>query len=124
MSPQVLKATNTLRDFLFNKVYNVHAAEKEAERARQVVQLLYEYFNEHIDKLPPEYSFYSDEPERRVVDYIAGMTDQYALRLAEELPLTKGKAKQQIIKEEQRGETPPQLTLPLSFKGEGIKKAG
>jgi len=125
MSPQVLEATNNLREFLFNKVYNLHAAEKEAERAREVVRLLYEYFNEHIDKLPPEYSFYSDEPERRVVDYIAGMTDQYALRTAEELSLTKDKAKQQIIiKEEPRGETPPQLTLPLSSEGEDIKEAG
>ncbi|MBA7626867.1 hypothetical protein ES703_34325 [subsurface metagenome] len=90
-----------------------------------MVHLLYNYFNEHIDKLPPEYSFYSDEPERRVVDYIAGMTDQYALRTVEELSLTKGKAKQQIIiKEEPRGETPPQLTLPLSSEGEDIKEAG
>jgi dGTPase len=91
MSPQVLEATNTLRLFLFARVYNVNAAQKEAERAREVVRQLYRYFNEHIDKLPPEYSFYSDEPERRVVDYIAGMTDQYALRMAEELSLTKGR---------------------------------
>jgi len=89
MSSQVLEATNNLREFLFERVYNLHAAQKEAERAREVVHLLYKYFNEHIDKLPPEYSFYSDEPERRVVDYIAGMTDQYALRMAEELSLTK-----------------------------------
>ena len=91
MSPQVLEATNTLRLFLFERVYNVNAAQKEAEKAREVVRQLYRYFNEHIDKLPPEYSFYSDEPERRVVDYIAGMTDQYALRMAEELSLTKGR---------------------------------
>jgi len=34
--------------------------------------------------LPPEYCAYSDDTEQRAVDYIAGMTDQYALRLAEE----------------------------------------
>ena len=85
MSPQVLEATNTLREFLFDRVYNVRSAQKEAEKAREVVRLLYKYFNEHEDRLPPEYSFYSDEIEQRVVDYIAGMTDQYALRLAEEL---------------------------------------
>ncbi len=123
MSPQVLEATNALREFLFERVYNVNAAQKEAEKAREVLRLLYRYFNEHIAELPPEYSFYSDEPERRVVDYIAGMTDHYALRLAEELGLTKGKAEQRIVKEEmnkeeQRGKTSPQLTLPLSFKGE------
>ncbi len=93
MSPQILEATNTLREFLFDRVYNRHAAQEEAERAREIVRRLYNYFNEHEDKLPPEYCLYSDEVERRVVDYIAGMTDQYALRLAEELALTKGKAK-------------------------------
>jgi dGTPase len=85
MSPEILEATNTLRKFLFDRVYNLHAAQKEAERAREVVRLLYNYFCEHPDRLPPEYSLYSDEVERRVVDYIAGMTDQYALRTAEEL---------------------------------------
>lgn len=93
MSPQILGATNTLRDFLFDRVYNVRPAE-EAERAREVVRSLYEYFKRHEDKLPPEYSVYSDETERRVVDYIAGMTDQYALRTAEELQLTGDKIKQ------------------------------
>ena len=85
MTPQALEATNNLREFLFKKVYSIHAAQKEAERAREVVRQLYRYFNEHEDKLPVEYQFYSDEIERRVVDYIAGMTDQFALRTAEEL---------------------------------------
>jgi len=37
MSPQILEATNTLREFLFDRVYNVHAAQKEAKKAREVV---------------------------------------------------------------------------------------
>jgi len=94
MSPQILEATNTLREFLFDRVYNVHAAQKEAERAREVIRLLYKYFVEHVDKLPPEYRAYSDETERRIVDYVAGMTDQYALRLVEELALPEDKVKQ------------------------------
>ena len=93
MSSQVLEATNTLRDFLFGRVYNLRSAEEEVEKAREVIRLLYKYFNEHEDRLPPEYCVHSEETERRVVDYIAGMTDQYALRMAEELALTKGKAK-------------------------------
>ncbi len=93
MSPQILEATNTLRKFLFDRVYNLHAAQKETEKAREVIRLLYKYFNEHEDKLPSEYCLHGDETEQRVVDYIAGMTDQYALRMAEELALTKGKAK-------------------------------
>ena len=93
MSPQVLEATNTLRDFLFERVYSQRFAEEEAERAKEVLRSLYEYFNKHVDRLPPEYSVHSDEIERRVVDYIAGMTDQYALGTAEELSLTGDKAK-------------------------------
>jgi dGTPase len=89
MSPEILEATNSLREFLFERVYNIRSAQEESEKAREVVRSLYKYFNEHKDKLPPEYSFYSDEPERRVVDYIAGMTDQYALRMAKELSLIK-----------------------------------
>jgi len=85
MNPRVLEATNTLRDFLFEKVYNMQSVQVEAERAREIVRRLYTYFNEHEDKLPAEYRLYSDEVERRVVDYIAGMTDQYASRLAGEL---------------------------------------
>ncbi|MFC2001502.1 deoxyguanosinetriphosphate triphosphohydrolase [Chloroflexota bacterium] len=85
MSPQVLAAVNTLRDFLFEQVYNLRSAQEETEKAREVIRSLYKYFNEHEDKLPLEYRLGSDDTERRVVDYIAGMTDQYALRLSEEL---------------------------------------
>jgi dGTPase len=91
MSPEVLKATNTLRKFLFERVYDIRSAQEESERAREVVRLLYQYFKEHEEKMPPEYHLSSDDTERRVVDYIAGMTDHYALRMAEELSLVKDK---------------------------------
>jgi len=87
MSPQVLEATNTLRQFLFDMVYNVQSAKAEADRAKEVVRKLYNYFIEHPDVMPPEYRFYSYEISLRVVDYIAGMTDQYALNLNEKLAL-------------------------------------
>jgi dGTPase len=96
MSPEVLKATETLRQFLFERVYNQHSAEEEAGKARVVVRRLYEYFKKHEDKLPAEYSVHSKEVSQRVVDYIAGMTDQYALRLAEELSLTGDKVERKI----------------------------
>ena len=93
MDPQILEATNTLREFLFERVYNIRSAQGEAERAREVVRSLYKYFNEHEDRLPSEYRFYGSDTERRAVDYIAGMSDLYALRLVEELSLTKGRVK-------------------------------
>ena len=94
MSPEVLQATNTLHKFLFGRVYDLRSAQEEAQRAREVIRLLYQYFKEHEDKLPPECRAHSNEAERGVVDYIAGMTDHYALRMAEDLALLKGRVKQ------------------------------
>jgi len=81
MSPEVVEAANVLRQFLFERVYSL--ARDEAERARGVVRLLYQHFIAHEEKLPQEYAWRDDSVERRVVDYIAGMTDNYALRMAE-----------------------------------------
>lgn len=85
MSEPVRQATNILRDFLFDRVYIPNDDREESRKARQTVKFLYEYFKDNDDKLPPEYLAYSDEPEQRVVDYISGMTDQYATDLAEAL---------------------------------------
>jgi dGTPase len=112
MSPEILEATNTLRKFLFERVYNIRSAQEESERAREIVRSLYNYFNEHKDKLPAEYSFYSDEPERRVVDYIAGMTDQYAMRMAKELSSMEAKTEPPIIKKGRKAKTPSEVKSP------------
>ena len=85
MSRPVLEAADTLREFLFRRGYNMHAAQEESEKARRTVRFLYEYYNNQQDALPPEYLRFSEEKERRVVDYIAGMTDRFAARQAEEL---------------------------------------
>jgi len=79
----VVEAANSLRHFLFERVYSL--ARDEAERATEVVRLLYQHFLEHPEKLPQEYTLRGDSVERKVVDYIAGMTDNYALRRAEEI---------------------------------------
>jgi dGTPase len=93
MSPRILKATNVLRDFLFEKVYIVQSALKETEKARQIVRRLFEYFLKHREKLPPEYLLHSDDKWRGVIDYIASMTDQYAQKMALELSLLAPKSK-------------------------------
>jgi dGTPase len=85
MSPPIKSAAETLRDFLFERVYTPSTERADAANAKNVIIFLYKYFNKHEDKLPPEYSLHADSVERGVVDLVAGMTDQYALRLAEEL---------------------------------------
>jgi len=85
LSPEVLRATNELRQFLFDKVYNPSLAGEEAVKAEKVLHLLYSHFLRYEDGLPREFASLPDNKERKVIDYIAGMTDRYALRLAEEI---------------------------------------
>ena len=94
MSGAVLHATTVLRDFMFENVYNVQSAVPEADRGRVVLKWLYFFFVKHIDRLPPEYRIHGDNKERWVIDYIAGMTDQYALKIAGEYSLLDGKTEQ------------------------------
>jgi len=87
VSPSVNEAMNALRDFLFERVYDSEFVNREAGAARLVVRRLHEHFMGHEDQLPGELKV-SDEPlARRVVDYVAGMTDQYALQVATGLGL-------------------------------------
>jgi dGTPase len=85
MSQDVVGAANILRQFLFDKVYRPSLAGEEAVKAGQALHLLYFHFSKHEHRLPPEFADLPGDKERKVVDYIAGMTDQYALRLAEEI---------------------------------------
>lgn len=84
MTAAVTEATEILRRFLFQNVYNVQAVRRNASGARSVLDRLYHYFLRHPEELPSGIS--GAETARRVVDYIASMTDQYANRLARKLP--------------------------------------
>ena len=97
MSTPVLEVTNTLREFLFTRVYDVHSGQEEAAQAREIVRRLYDFFSKHEGKLPPEYRLRDEDHQRQVVDYIAGMTDRYALRTAEEMSLVDDRARQQRL---------------------------
>jgi dGTPase len=85
MSVRVREATDIMRDFLFASVYNVQSAREESEKARVLLRRLYAYLIKHIKLLPSEYRLHGDDKSRWVIDYIAGMTDLYAQRIAGEL---------------------------------------
>jgi dGTPase len=87
VSPSVNEAMNALRDFLFERVYDSELVNREADVVRLVVRRLYEHFMGHEDQLPGELSLSNEPLARRVVDYVAGMTDQYALQSAKGLGL-------------------------------------
>ncbi len=87
MSEEVRRAARELHAFLYQRVYNASSAQPEAIQARAVVRALYHYFCLHPGDLPPEYHGSGADSARNVVDYIAGMTDLFALKRAADLGL-------------------------------------
>jgi len=87
MDAAVATAMEELRDFLFQRVYRNPVAKGEESKAREIIKVLYEYYAKHPDKLPadflPQLDF--DGMDRTVCDYIAGMTDKYAVHVYSEL---------------------------------------
>lgn len=81
LSPQVDGALRELRTFMFENVYRNPVAKGEESKAKDMLQRLFEYYYTHPEALPedfqPQMSF--DGLERTVCDYIAGMTDNYAV---------------------------------------------
>jgi len=94
LSLRVGEAMNRLRDFLFANVYVSSEAKREEGKARHVVQYLYRYFTKHPNALPAEYRrrVEADGGSRAqvVCDYIAGMTDRYAVAVFQDLFVPQG----------------------------------
>ena len=85
MGNEVRNAFMELREFMFDTVYLPNDDSPEGEAARRIVRFLYGYFGERTHEIPPEYARRSRTPAEAVVDYVSGMTDLYAIRLAEKL---------------------------------------
>jgi dGTPase len=81
LSPEVEKALRDLRSFMFERVYRNPVAKGEESKAKDMLRRMFEYYVNHPEALPedfqPQLSF--DGMERTVCDYIAGMTDNYAV---------------------------------------------
>jgi dGTPase len=90
LSPQAFGALDELRDFMFQQVYTRTGAHAEQEKAIAVVRALFGWFLDHPQELPPEYHRTPGDRTTRVADFIAGMTDRYALRTYEQLFLPQG----------------------------------
>jgi dGTPase len=84
MSDGVRAATDELRDFMFDNVYLWEERLAEADRARRVIEFLWERLMAHPEEFASsEYTRPDDPLARRVADYISGMTDGFALAAAE-----------------------------------------
>ena len=81
LSPGVDQALKDLRAFMFERVYRNPVAKSQESKAREMLQRLYAYYMKHPEAMPedfhPQLSF--EGMERTVCDYIAGMTDKYAV---------------------------------------------
>ncbi|WP_077367935.1 deoxyguanosinetriphosphate triphosphohydrolase [Anaerosalibacter sp. Marseille-P3206] len=85
MSEEIEYYTMKLRDFMFEKVYLNRKAKKEEEKAEYIILELYKYYYKKPENLPLEHRMFYEErgflKEDMVCDYIAGMTDRYAINL-------------------------------------------
>lgn len=86
-SPALQEVMKVFRSFMFERIYHSPKLAREREQAVFVLRQLYEYFIRHFDRLPQEFL---DREERwgrqqTVVDYVAGLTDSYAVQLFHEI---------------------------------------
>jgi dGTPase len=90
LSEDVFRALDVMRDFLFDRVYLRDEARAEQDKAIGLVRTLFAYYLDHPDDVPEEYHRAPGDLPTRVADYIAGMTDRFALRVYEQLFLPQG----------------------------------
>lgn len=81
MSDEMWREFNLLRSFLFENLYRNSRAKSEEGKAEGVIRALYRHYLAHVHDLPSEFTANIDEdgPERVAADYIACMTDRYAI---------------------------------------------
>jgi dGTPase len=71
-----------LRQFMFDNLYRGSVAKTEEAKAKALLERLFQYYMEHVELMPEQFTRMMDEgvkQDRVVCDYIAGMTDQYAI---------------------------------------------
>ncbi len=83
MSPSTTEAFNELHAFLFERVYLNPLAKSEESKVSGIVFGIYKHIMEHQNLLPKEYMVVAEKDgfARAVVDYVAGMTDRYAVEI-------------------------------------------
>lgn len=86
-SADMTEAMDVFRKFMFENIYHSHALSKERKQAVFVLKQLYSYFMEHSNELPEEFRAREQRWGRQqtVVDYVAGLTDSYAVQLFDDI---------------------------------------
>ena len=91
-SPEVGEAMLALKDFMFASVYTNPLAKGEEGKAQDMLRMLFDHYCKNPDELPSDFQDIRMEEgvERAVCDYIAGMTDPFAVQKFEELFIPMG----------------------------------
>lgn len=82
MEPEIHKAMRSLRQFMFENVYRSPICKRDDEKVYYIISGLFEYYQTHLEELPDFYQkniANGTSLETAVCDYIAGMTDHYAI---------------------------------------------
>jgi dGTPase len=85
MSPELGKIVTDLRIFMFERFYHPISASKEGRKAAAIVGVLFEHFNKNPDLIPDWIRDLSDSTDRAAADFVCGMTDNFALMMAEQI---------------------------------------
>ncbi|MBQ6381298.1 MAG: deoxyguanosinetriphosphate triphosphohydrolase [Clostridia bacterium] len=92
MEEAMWEVFSKLHDFMFERVYLNPICKSEEKKADKLIKSLYAHFCENPTELPAEYKHIADTEgvERAVCDYIAGMSDRYAVEVFSGLFIPKG----------------------------------
>ena len=92
MSEEIYSAMQSFRAFMFDNVYTNPVAKGEEGRAEGLVKALYEHFCAHTEELPEDFLLLlerGEEKERVICDYVAAMSDRFAIHTYTELNIPK-----------------------------------
>ncbi len=81
-SKEMTKTVEDIREFMFSKVYETKVVRQEFEKSENIIRSLFKYFKDNYDHLNEYfYPFVSDDPLVNITDFIASLTDSYAIFL-------------------------------------------
>ncbi|MBK3332081.1 deoxyguanosinetriphosphate triphosphohydrolase [Persephonella atlantica] len=94
MEEKIYDAMYQLRQWLFDNVYLAKPVVVELEKGKGIVKALYEYYLEHYEEIPYYHRYLQlwgeYDPKQAAVDYVAGMTDRFAIRTYQKIFIPKG----------------------------------
>ncbi|HDH03865.1 MAG TPA: HD domain-containing protein [Actinobacteria bacterium] len=85
MAPEILDVMHELRAFMFERVYLRPENEQSRQWAIRIIRDLVDYFVDHPEEIPTSYKIDDAPVSMQSTDYVAGMTDRFAVRSHERL---------------------------------------